>query len=140
MKGSPLLRAIVLAGLMLALAWPLYVLTQRGIETVEIAGNRPAEIVVPLDVPVELTFSRLAQKVELRHLGKVVWSKVEPALSERVGLKLPFPQEGLELGVSITWAEGAASALRIRLITPDGGELERTVWGTAMVESIVPFP
>lgn len=140
MKGSPLLRALVLAGVMLALAWPLHMLTRRGTETVELAGNRPPEAAATSEVPVELTFSRAAQKAELRHLGKVVWSKDQPALSERAELKVPFPPEGLELGVSVVWGEGAASALRIRLTAPDGGELDRTVWGTASVESIVPFP
>ncbi len=140
MKGSPVLRAILLASLMLALGWPLHLLTQKGEDAHEQASAQPTESRVAERLPLVLTFSKPAERVEIRHLGVVVWSKDQPALQEAVELNLPFPKEGAELGVSVVWGDSAASALRIQLTTPDGSELERTVWGTASTESIVPFP
>ena len=140
MRGSPLLRAIVLASFLLALGWPLCFLTQQGWDAAEHAAVQSAEPAASARLPVVLTFSKSARHVELRHLGVVVWSKDQPSVSETLELALPFPKEGLELGVNVVWGDPGAAALRIQLTTPDGSDLDRTVWGTAAAETIVPFP
>jgi hypothetical protein len=140
MKGSPLIRALVLAGVMLALGWPLHVLTEKSEAVQEHAPAQTAESPSVAKIPVVLTFSRAARQVQLLHLGAVVWSKELPSLSEALELALPFPPEGLELGVKVEWGEPAAAALRIQMTTPEGTELERSVWGNASAEAIVPFP
>lgn len=140
MKGSPVLRAIVLAVLMLTLGWPLHLLTQKGEGVNEQAVTELKESGVAASLPLLLTFSKRAELVEISHLGVVVWNKGQPALQEVLELSLPFPKEGVELGVKVVWGDSEASALRIQLTTPDGSELERTVWGTASMETVVPFP
>jgi len=140
MKGSPLLRALVLGCVIFVLGWPLHLLTQRGQEAADKALAEPTASVVKSALPLVLTFSQPAQRVELRHLGAVVWVKDHPALHETLELSLPFPKEGLELGVNVGWTGESPAALRLQLTSPEGAELERTVWGTASVETVVPFP
>jgi hypothetical protein len=145
MKGSPLLRAFLLAGVLALVSLPLHQLTRRGEEAAEAAAVEVAAAGAHLDetkarMPLVLTFSQAAQRVELRHLGAVVWAKENPGASETVELNLPFPKQGLELGVSVVWPGENAAALRLRLTSPEGVEWDRTVWGDASVETIVPFP
>jgi hypothetical protein len=140
MKGSPLLRAFLLACFIGVLSWPLQRLTQSAQETSERAAAVSASRAATAKLPLVLTFSKGAKKIELNHLGVLVWSRVNPSLSETLELNLPFPKEGLELGVSVFWGDEAPAALRLQLTSPDGIELERTVWGNASLETIVPFP
>jgi hypothetical protein len=123
----------------------LHQLTRRGDESSEAATIQSAAAASHLDetqerLPLVLTFSQAARRVELRHLGAVVWVKENPAPREALELKLPFPKEGLELGVAVVWLGETPAALRLQLTGPEGEDWERTVWGNASVETIVPFP
>ncbi len=102
----------------------------------------PAEAAKSAMVPVVLTFSRAAARIEVRHLGKVIWSKEKPGLKETGEWSLVFPEEGVELGVQVDWPgeEEAPAALRLQLTTPEGAELDRTVWGGGRFEAVIPFP
>lgn len=140
MRGSPLLRACVLIGVIAVLSLPLLRLTQSAQETSLPATPSPATAPSATKTPLVLTFSKAAKSVELKHLGVVVWRKENPALTETMELSVPFPKEGLELGVSARWSGGEPSALRFQLTGPEGVEIERTVWGLEAVETIVPFP
>ena len=140
MKGSPLTRALVLLGVIILLGWPLHRLTSQ---TGQPSSQEAAAAVAPetaAAIPVVLTFSRPALKVEVRHLEKVVWARTTPALSERVELSIPFPKEGVELGVTVEWEGESIGALRMQLSPPEGSELERSVWGSGSVETVVSFP
>lgn len=143
MRGSPLMRALVLLCVLCALAWPLRVVTRQAPEAAspaESSSSAEPSATVPVKLPLKLTFARAAQAVEVRYSGKVVWRKDTPAATEALELELPFPKEGLELGVSVRWPEGETAALRLQMTVPDGGELERSVWGSGTVEAVVPFP
>ncbi len=144
MKGSPLLRAVLLFAGLLALAVPLRRVTQTD------GNGSPAPVDAPefteaanatLQIlPIVLSFTRMAERVELRHLGMTVWSKERPGLRERVELNLPFPREGIELGVTVKWPGEDLAALRLQLTTPDGTDLDRSAWGSDTMEAVLSFP
>ena len=140
MKGSPLTRALVLLGLMLALAWPLYVLTERAGEAVVVSVPEKSAAEASVFGPFQMTFSKPAARVELRHLGKVVWTREAPGLKEAGDLNIPFPKEGVELGVHVEWVGAGEGALRLQGTSPTGVGMDRSVWGAGLVDEIVSFP
>lgn len=144
MRGSPLQRALLLLVALLALCVPLKRITRTEASggTPDPPADRPSETG---DAPVQklgllLSFTKGAERVELRHLGQPVWSKDHPGLQETADFSLPFPKEGIELAVSVRWPGEDLSAVRVRLTTPEGSELERSVWGGATVEAVLSFP
>ena len=143
MKGTPLLRAVVLLATLLLLAWPLSRVTRSAPAQGE-AGTegQPAKApdVTSQKLPLVLSFTRNATRIELRHLGAVVWAKDRPGLREALDLNIPFPQEGVELAVTVQWPGLELSALRLQLATPEGTELERSAWGTETMEAVISFP
>ena len=143
MKGSPLLRAVLLLATLLLLAWPLSRVTGPAPAQGQSRTELPAVEVLdaaPQKLPLILSFTRTAERIELRHLGAVVWAKDRPELRESVDLNLPFPREGLELAVTVQWPGAELSALRFQLATPDGTELERSAWGAGTLEAVLSFP
>ena len=69
-----------------------------------------------------------------------MWAKNRPGLRETVDLSIPFPQEGIELAVTVQWPGTELSALRLQLATPDGTELDRSAWGNETMEAVISFP
>jgi len=143
MKGTPLLRAIVLLAVLLLLAWPLSRVTRPAVA--EEPSDREAPVAEaptapPKKLSLTLSFSRSAERIELRHLGAVVWEKDRPGLKETLDLSIPFPQEGVELAVTVQWLGTDLSALRLQMATPDGTELERSAWGNETMEAVISFP
>ena len=143
MKGTPLLRAVVLLATLLLLAWPLSRVTgptnAQGQSRTKLPAAQTPDA-PPQKLPLTLSFTRNAGRIELRHLGAVVWAKDRPELRESVDLNLPFPQEGIELDVTVQWPGAELSALRLQLATPDGTELERSAWGAGTLEAVISFP
>lgn len=143
MRGSPLIRALVLLFGLLSLGWPLRMLLQREAAQV-VAAQTPAaplaEAAVPSLLPLTLTFSQKALRVELRYAGKSVWTLAHPGLHEVAELQIPFPKEGVELAVSVEFEGEAQGALRLQLTAPDGSEYDRSLWGARTVEAVIPFP
>jgi hypothetical protein len=143
-KGSPLLRALLLLASLLTLSVPLRWVTQpetTGISPAQ-AESQPSESANSTDrkLSLVLSFTRGADRVELRHLGKTFWSKEHPGPRETLDVSLPFPEEGIELGVMVKWPGQELSALRLQLTTPDGAELDRSAWGTETMEAVLSFP
>jgi hypothetical protein len=87
-----------------------------------------------------LTFSRTAKSAELLYSGKRVWFAEKPGVAVSLSLDLPFPKEGIELEARVEWEGEEQSALRLQLVTPEGDEIDRSVWGQGALQSIVPFP
>lgn len=139
MRGSPLLRAALTLCALLALGWPLQLITRPAAETVAV----PAAAAVSdqmSKLPMKLTFSRAAKSAELLHSGKRVWFAEKPGVAVSLSLDLPFPKEGVELEARVEWDGEEQSALRLQLVTPDGDEIDRSVWGQGALQSVVPFP
>ena len=143
MKGTPLLRALLLLAVLLLLAWPLSRVTApaqaQGPFGTELLPVTPPTV-TPEKLPLTLSFTRIAERIEIRHLGVLVWAKNRPGLRESPELGIPFPQEGIELVVIVHWQGTDLSALRLQLTTPDGTELERSAWGSETMEAVLSFP
>ena len=139
MRGSPLVRALVVFALLLCLAPVLWRMTQEKARAVVDAPVAESASVVEL--PLELAFTTAPKRVTVGHLGKEVWSKEKPEATEELTLKLPWPKEGGELSFSVEWPEEATlSAMRAKLVDPERGEIERTLWGRGVKSGILGFP
>jgi hypothetical protein len=139
MRGSPLLRAALTLCALLALGWPLQLITRPAADVVEV----PVAAAFPDPVsklPLKLTFSRTAKSAELLYSGKRVWFAEKPGVAVSLSLDLPFPKEGIELEARVEWEGEEQSALRLQLVTPEGDEIDRSVWGQGALQSVVPFP
>ena len=140
MRGSPILRAVLVFVALLALAPLLWKLTRVGAVSVAVQ-DVIKESAEPVQVPIELKFSFPANKVVIMHLGKEIWSKTDTEFEEAAVLQLPWPKEGVELRIVVAWGAGnPGSAMRIRLTAPDITEYERTVWGGVSADEVLKFP
>ena len=139
MRGSPLLRAAFTVCALLALGWPLQLITRPAAENVAGPATAPVSEAVS-KLPLKLTFSRAAKSAELLYSGKRVWFAEKPDVAVSLSLDLPFPKEGIELEARVEWEGEEPSALRLQLVTPEGDEIDRSVWGQGALQSIVPFP
>ena len=138
MRGSPILRAVLVFLALLALAPLLWKLTRPVLAQ---AMPKPQPEVKGAMVEVRLNFSTAAILVVIQHLGRDVWSKDAPALSEDFSAQIPWPKEGVELHALVKWPEGTRdAAMRVRLTAPDGTEYDRSVWGSAKADDVLRFP
>ena len=142
MKGSPLLRAALTLCVLLALSWPLQVITRPAEDVATPAQVAPSASVASAgsQLPLKLTFSRPAKNAELLYSGKRIWFAERPPVSVSVTLDVPFPQEGIELEARAQWEDEDQSALRLQLTSPQGDEIDRSVWARQTLQVIVPFP
>ena len=138
MRGSPILRAVLVFVALLSLAPLLWRLTRADARAVQQpATPTPAK---NAKTEVRLTFSTPAKRVTIQHLGKDVWSKAPPATEENFTCEIPWPKEGVELHVLVEWPDGTrAAAMRMRLTAPDGAEHDRTVWGDVSADDVLVF-
>ena len=138
MRGSPILRAVLVFIALLALAPLLWRLTRADARTApQPVALTPAKIA---KTDVRLTFSTPAKRVTIQHLGKEVWSKATPAAEENFTCEIPWPKEGVELHALVEWPEGTrAAAMRVRLTAPDGTEHDRSVWGDGVADDVLVF-
>lgn len=76
----------------------------------------------------------------IRHLGKVIWEGEANTQTVTQTLPLPFPPEGLELGLTGR-IQGAAQSAAVKLtVTPeDGSTLEKVVWASGPVDEVLTF-
>ncbi|MEI6712895.1 MAG: hypothetical protein WCO60_04035 [Verrucomicrobiota bacterium] len=142
MKGSPLVRAVVVFLVILSLGWPLYHLSkleEQKVATAEAETKQQVSAEAQL-LELELSFTREAKAFEIRHLGNVVWRKEAPGLQESTRLPIVFPKEGVELQIRAELEGSGLSAIRCRLTTPQGDEYERSVWGDGNINAVIPFP
>lgn len=91
-------------------------------------------------VHVEFTLTQPAEKITVRHLGKIVWSgKVEESSAE-AEFTIPWPAEGVDLRVQIDWPENAPlAAARLRVTDPEGSEQERSIWSAGPADEVLTF-
>ena len=137
MRGSPILRAVLVFLALLSLAPVLWRLTRADARTVQPAVQQPAK---NRKSEVRLTFSTPAMRVVIQHLGREMWHHLMPAAEENFTCEIPWPKEGVELHVIVEWPEGTrTAAMRLRVTAPDGTEHDRTVWGDANADDVLTF-
>jgi hypothetical protein len=139
MRGSPLVRALIVFALLLCAAPAMWKLT-----TAEASADKPAPEspeTKEAELPIELEFTTLPKRVIVAHLGKQVWEKSEPQSAEEFLLKLPWPEEGGDLSFSVEWPDGSPlSAMRVKVTDPARGEIERSLWGRGPKTGVLKFP
>ena len=93
MRGSPLLRALLVFLAILALGWPLRQLTQAG----DAPREQPKAVVAAAqEVGLRLAFTLVPKSVKVLHLGKEVWSETAPTAELEHALKLAYPDAGID--------------------------------------------
>ena len=138
MRGSPLLRALLIFLAILALGWPLRRLTSAS----DAPREQPAAaVVVAKEISLQLSFTLVPKSVKVLHLGQEVWSENAPTAELQRALKLAYPDAGIDLQFQIEWPAGAPlAAMRATLTDPDGEAHEHSVWGQGSTEEVVTFP
>ena len=138
MRGSPLLRALLIFLAILALGWPLRRLTSAS----DAPREQPAAAVaVAKEISLRLSFTLIPKSVKVLHLGQEVWSENAPTAELQRALKLAYPDAGIDLQFQIEWPAGAPlAAMRTTLTDPDGEAHEHSVWGQGSTEEVVTFP
>jgi hypothetical protein len=139
MRGSPILRALVALGILLALGWPLHRLLSAG-ET----GSR--EVPVPTQkveqkraVHLQVSFTAAPAGLRVLSLGEAVWTETKPALEAERDLTVAFPKEGMELEFDVDWPEGARAAAKVVLTDPEGAQHTGFVWGSGKTTEVLIF-
>ncbi len=142
MRGSPLLRALLAFGLILLCALPLARLTTaRAVRSEPTTPAEGAGSAAIREIQLKLTFTALPSAVRVRHLGRDIWSAKPTAAEIEQTVKIPFPKEGVDLEFEAKFPDGAPlAAMRVQLTDPDGGEHERTCWGTGEIDEVLTFP
>lgn len=140
MRGSPLLRALLAFGLILLLGLPLARMTRPAAVSAPALAAPPAA--AAKEIAIEFTFTTLPTEVSISHLGATVWSAAEVKEADlAASITIPFPREGVDLGVRAKFPESAPLvAMRVRLTDPEGSEHERTCWGRGEIDEVLTFP
>jgi len=126
MRGSPLVRALVVLLGLLALLLPLRTLTSHQRVQQPITDTQaPAAKKLHL----ELTSTTAPFQYEVSFLGKVIWHGEANANSAAIDVDLDFPPEGIDLVLDASWPETKPAAVRLQVTLPDGMPIAKTVWG-----------
>ena len=140
MRGSPIVRLLILLIAMGLLLIPLWRLTGSRLRETEPshavrdASTRESEV-----VSLEFTTAGGPAYLEVTHLGDIVWQgKVEK--TKTCTLTIHFPREGIELGVLGEFDGGNhPGALRITVTPADGIPMEKTIWSDGPIDEILVF-
>ena len=135
MRGSPLIRALLVLIVLAALLVPLRRLTSR---------QRPLPAQAPKSNTVsnkrfhlELTCTTSPFKYQITNSGQTVWNGYETSATTQTDLNLDFPPEGVDLVMDVAWDEKKPTAVRIVVKPSDDEETSQTAWGTTSVSEVV---
>ena len=135
MRGSPLIRALLVLIVLAALLVPLRRLTSR---------QRPLPAQAPKSHTVsnkrfhlELTCTTSPFKYQITNSGQTVWNGYETSATTQTDLNLDFPPEGVDLVMDVAWDEKKPTAVRIVVKPSDDEETSQTAWGTTSVSEVV---
>ena len=137
MRGSPLLRVLVVVIALLAVLWPLRSLTSHRAER----PSTPAQsVAVPeSNVHLFLTSTSFPFTFEISHLGKTIWKGEASESSVARDIKMTFPPEGIDLLVDAKWQDNKQGAVKLDVIVDDGNAMTKTLWGTGSVSDVLTF-
>jgi hypothetical protein len=137
MRGSPLIRAILVVIGLLALLMPLRTLTSRRSEAsipVQQAGQGTKK-----KFRLELTSTTVPFKFRITSGEETIWSGESNLTTVTRDTELNFPPEGIDLVVDASWTENKQTALRLALIAQDSTMMAKTIWGTTTVSEVLTF-
>ena len=136
MKGSPLLRALLVVIALLAVLWPLRSLTNHHAKE---PPSLPQTPTTESNVHLVLTSTTFPFTFEISHLGKTIWKGEASASIVARDVQLIFPREGIDLLIDAKWEGQRQTAVKIDL-TPEGGDtITKTLWGTTEVNDVLTF-
>ena len=137
MRGSPLLRVLVVVIALLAVLWPLRSLTSHRAER----PSAPAQsVAVPeSNVHLVLTSTSFPFIFEISHLGKTIWKGEASESSVARDVKMAFPPEGVDLLVDVKWQGDKEGAVKLDVTVDNGETMTKTLWGAGSVSDILTF-
>ena len=135
MRGSPLIRALLVLIVLAALIVPLRRLTsqQRPLP----AQPQKSHTVSNKRFHLELTCTTSPFKYQITNNGQTVWNGYETATTAQTDLNLDFPPEGVDLVMDVAWDEKKPTAARLVVKPSDEEETSQTAWGTTSVSEVV---
>jgi hypothetical protein len=137
MRGSPLLRVLLVVIALLAVLWPLRRLTTHQAE----GPPAPAQsVAVPeSNVNLVLTSTSFPFTFEISHLGKMIWKGEASESSVARDVKMTFPPEGIDLLVDAKWRDNKQGAVKLDVMVNNGDAMTKTLWGTGGVTGVLTF-
>ncbi len=137
MRGSPFLRALAAFVIIAALGWPLERLTHRG--KAEVAPPRSTAVQAE-SVTIAFSFTHLPTRVAISHLGKEIWMAEVKEPEIETQFALPWPEEGVDLRVTIDWPESTVLAgAQMRVTDPEGVEHARGIFSRGPADEVLTF-
>ena len=137
MRGSPLLRVLLVGIALLAVLWPLRSLTtHRTEESPDISQKAPAG---ESNVRLVLTSTTFPFTFEISHLGKTIWKGEATESSVAREVKMAFPPEGIDLLLDARWQGEKQTAVKLEVTPENGDAIMRTLWGTTQVNGVLTF-
>ena len=139
MRGSPLVRAILVVIALLVLLLPLRTLTSRRSEITTPFQQVARDAAVKKKFHLQLTSTTVPFKYHITSSGEAIWSGESNSATVATDSELKFPPEGIDLVVDASWTENKQTAVRLLLIPQDSAAMTRTMWGTASVSEVLTF-
>jgi hypothetical protein len=137
MRGSPLLRVLLVVITLFAVLWPLRSLTTHRAEgpsaTTQTAGTSES------NVRLVLTSTLFPFTFEVSHLGKTIWKGEATESSIARDVKLAFPAEGIDLLVEVRWQSDKQGAVKLDVAVDNSDAVSKTLWGTSSVNGVLTF-
>ena len=100
MRGSPLLRVLLVVIALLAVLWPLRSLTTHRTE----GAPAPRQTATAQsNVHLVLTSTPFPFTFEISHLGKTIWKGEATESSVARDVQMTFPSEGIDLLIDVKW-------------------------------------
>jgi hypothetical protein len=139
MRGSPLIRAILVVIALLALLAPLRTLTSRRSETATLVKQSAQSPTAKKKVRLELTSTTLPFKYQITSAGETIWSGEAHSTTVATDAELNIPPEGIDLVLDASWNEKKQTAVRLALEPQGSDKMAKTVWGTTSVSEVLTF-
>jgi hypothetical protein len=137
MRGSPVLRLLLVVIALLAVLWPLRSLTIHRQENP--STSSPTATTSESNVRLVLTSTSFPFTFEVSHLGKTIWKGEAVESSVARDVKMAFPPEGIDLLVDTKWQSDQQAAVRLDVAVDNGDTMTKTLWGTGGVSGVLTF-
>src|SRR4029077_9650880 len=137
MRGSPLLRALLVVIALLAVLWPLCRLTTHRTEAPSVAA--PTAVAPESNVHLVLTSTSFPFTFEVSHLGKTIWKGEATESSVTRDVKMVFPSEGIDLSVEAKWPGDKQGAVKLDVTPDESDTMTKTLWGSGSVSGVLTF-
>jgi hypothetical protein len=138
MRGSPLLQLLGLAIALMLLGFPLHYITSAAPDQTP-PVNVDTQTSDLRQLELKLVSSSVPYTFEIRYLGKPLWTGTGQRTTETKIVQIPFPAEGIDLGIDAHWTTPGKAALQLTVGSSDQPPLSHTVWGDGKISDTVTF-